>query len=109
MRIFYIYDDVANGSQVSEQMPVIYDNLRVAVDFYDAGGSRVTPTGGMVDIEVSVDGTFWEAIPGGKFEADDTYRQTRIWPECQGILQYCRATMTDITGADNYRATIMRV
>ncbi len=98
----------ADGTITSEEMQARYTHAQFYIEFHDSGGEVVTPTAGTVLVELSVDGDVWERMPHGRFMADQATTGTRLHPSARGTAQFCRVTLTGVTGADTYAAMIAR-
>lgn len=99
---------VADGSIDSPEMDKGFSHAQFYIEFHDSGGNVVTPTAGTVLVELSVDGDVWERMPHGRFPADQAVTGTRLHPAARGTAQYCRVTLTGVTGADTYASMIAR-
>jgi hypothetical protein len=106
---FTISGSVADGSYVSPQMDSAYERIYLgSIRFFDSSGAQVTPGAGSVTFEASPDGVNYQSIQGGSFAAADSYISTRTIPSGQGPARRARITLSGITGAQSFVASVAR-
>lgn len=72
------------------------------------GNNQVTPSGGTVKVMGSPDGSTWMDLDFGLFSASMAYSQSRVMPHAIGDMKIARITLSGITGATHFSASMWR-
>ena len=108
-KLYGIRGPVTNGEYTTESMSTAVDECELsAIQFFNSSGQQVTPTAGTVTFSGSPDGVNFRTIPNGTFNAADAYSTTRDAPYAEGLMVAAKITLSGITGADNFTATVWR-
>lgn len=106
---FFIVGDTTNGSYDSQIMDTAFERAYLgSIRFFDVDGKQVTPSGGTVAFTMSPDGINFQAVPNGSFRAQDAYLSARDMPASAGPARKARITLTGVTGAVSFYASIAR-
>jgi hypothetical protein len=106
---FFIVGDATNGSYESQIMDTAFERAYLgSIRFFDADGNQVTPSAGTVAFTMSTDGINFQDVQDGAFNATDAYLTTRDMPASAGPARKARITLTGVTGAVSFYASIAR-
>lgn len=106
---FVIQGNVAVANFDSETMDTAFERAYLgSVIFYNAAGAQVTPGAGTVTLTLSADGTNFQGVPDGVFNAADAYLSTRKMPTAYGPAVKARISLAGVTGAVYFKATLQR-
>lgn len=107
---FDISGPVADGDYISEEMDTAYERAYVNIRFFDDNGNDVVPGAGTVVVQLCADSdqAFYEDVLNGSFNAADAYVATRDMPYAEGPARFAKVTLSGVTTATGFRATIQR-
>lgn len=106
---YTISGSTANGDYLCGMMGAeLYQCELSSIQFFDQNGAQVTPSAGAVVFTGTPDGLNWRNIHGGSFLAADAYKPDRVPPYAEGLMVYAKITLSGVTGASTFSATLWR-
>jgi hypothetical protein len=102
---------VADGDYFTDNMSLDWSKAeQSSIQFFsDAEGlNQVTPTGGTVKVTGSPDEVTYFTLNNGDFGATDSYLETRVRPNGANAMVKAKLTLSGVTGAAYFKASMWR-
>ena len=106
---FFVVGNTTDGDYESQVMDAAYERAYLgSIRFFDENGAQITPSAGTVVFTMSPDGVNFQDVHAGSFSAADANLATRDMPSSSGPARKARITLSGVTGAVSFHASIAR-